>query len=345
MTPRSRPPVFGFGIVLLGASLFGTLGPVSRLVYDAGMEPIPFVAWRAMIGALTVSAFVAWRLRRGSERLMRFGDLRPRERTMLGIAALCGAGLNIGMFVAFSRISIALALLCFYTYPAMVAAVDIAAGREALDRSKWFALALALGGMVAVVASQLDPSGGIGLDGIGVALAFGAAVFQTIFVAVSRDGYRRVPADQATTVVIGMAFVVTLAIALLTGAGASLAYPVTRPTLWPLLLYAGLFASALPSLCFLIGIRVIGGMRAGVVMLWEPVVGVALAAIMLGEKLQPIQLLGGAAILLAAFILQRSSPVAETVQEAIGGSPDGLDADGLDAVDAEALAMHVPGGP
>ena len=212
--------------------------------------------------------------------------------------------------------------------------------KEQIMRYTPAALALALGGMVAVVASQLDPSGGIALDGIGVALAFAAAICQTIFVTVSRDGYRRVPADQATAVVIGMAFLVCLAIVLVTGAGSAMAYPITKPSLWPLLLFTGLFASALPSLCFLIGIRIIGGMRAGVVMLWEPVVGVALAAILLGETLKPIQLVGGAAILLAAVILQRSTPVGESVGDAVGGS-----ADGLDAADSEALAMHVPGGP
>jgi pimeloyl-ACP methyl ester carboxylesterase len=103
--------------------------------------------------------------------------------------------------------------------------------------------------------------------------------------------------------------VVCLLVALVTGAGAALAYPLTQPSLWPLLLFIGLFACALPSLCFLIGIRVIGGMRAGVVMLWEPVVGVALAAVLLGQTLQPIQLLGGAAILAAALLLQRTSPL------------------------------------
>ena len=34
-----RPPVAGFAIVIVAASLFGTLGPLSRFAYDAGMEP------------------------------------------------------------------------------------------------------------------------------------------------------------------------------------------------------------------------------------------------------------------------------------------------------------------
>lgn len=337
---HARPPLYGFAIVLLGASLFGTLGPISVLIYDLGMEPIPFVAWRALLGTLTIGLFVAWRIRRRSERLMRPSELRPRERVSLIIAALSGAGLNIAMFVAFDRISVALALLCFYTYPAMVAALDIASGRETFDRPKWLALGLALGGMIAVVASQLDPSGDIALDGIGVALALGAAVCQTIFVAVSRDGYRRVPADQATTIVIGMAFVACIVLVAVTGAGAAMAYPLTQPSVWPLLLFTGIFAAAVPSLCFLIGIRVIGGMRAGIVMLFEPVVGVALAAIVLSEALQPIQLLGGAAILLAAYILQRSTPNTARLEDAVDGA-----ADDLDEADAEALALHVPGGP
>ncbi len=337
MAPQTRTPLFGFGVVLLGATLFGTLGPLSYFVYETGMEPIPFVAWRALLGALTVGAFVAWRIQRGSERLIHPRDLGRSERRSLAIAVACGAGLNIAMFVAFDRITIALALLCFYTFPAMIASLDIASGRERLDRPKRVALALALGGMVAVVASQLDPSAGVELDAIGIALALAAAVFQTVFVTVSRDGYRRVPAAQATTVIIGGAFFACIAVALVTGTGAALAFPFTNPDVWPLLLFTGLFAAALPSLCFLIGIRVIGGMQAGIVMLFEPVVGVALAALLLHESLQTIQLLGGAAILAAAFILQGTTP-GRGHRSAVVGSADG-------PVEEDALALHVPGGP
>ena len=46
-------------------------------------------------------------------------------------------------------------------------------------------------------------------------------------------------------------------------------------------------------------------------MLFEPVVGVALAALLLDEGLAPIQVLGGLAILAAALILQRSAAPGE----------------------------------
>jgi drug/metabolite transporter (DMT)-like permease len=42
-------------------------------------------------------------------------------------------------------------------------------------------------------------------------------------------------------------------------------------------------------------------------MRFEPVVGVALAALLLDEAIQPIQALGGLAVLAAAVVLQRSA--------------------------------------
>ena len=48
-----RPPVTGFLTVVLAASLFGMLGPLSRYAYDAGMVPLSFVAWRAGMARYT----------------------------------------------------------------------------------------------------------------------------------------------------------------------------------------------------------------------------------------------------------------------------------------------------
>ncbi len=303
----AHPPLIGFGIVIGAAALFGTLGPLSRFAYEAGMEPTAFVAWRALIGLLATGAYVAWRVRRGATRLVRLGELPARVRATLLIAAIAGFTLNLFMFIAFDRITVALALLGFYTYPAMVAVANVVLGRERLDRTRSVALGLAILGMIAVVASQLDPAGGIRLDAIGIGLALGAAVSQTMFVVISRDGYSQVPTEQAMTIVMLVTVVGAVGLATIAGSPTSLAYPLTAPNVLPLLLFTGIFAAAIPSLGFLTGIRAIGGTRAGILMLFEPVVGVALAAWLLSEDLVPIQLVGAAAILAAALLLQRSA--------------------------------------
>ncbi|MGH2474761.1 MAG: DMT family transporter [Candidatus Limnocylindrales bacterium] len=306
VAPARDPALSGFAIVLGSAALFGMLGPLSRFAYDAGMEPTAFVAWRAGIGLVALALFVAWGVRRGRMNLIRLVDLSIGDRVALLVAGLMGFTLNLAMFIAFDRITIALALLAFYTYPAMVAVVSVALGRERLDGTRLLALALAIVGMTAVVASQIDPATGIRFDVIGVALALGAALSQTVYVVVSRDGYRAVPAEQAIAVVLAVSTLGAVLIAVVTGAGASITYPLGAPGVLPLLLFTGIVTAAIPSLGFLTGIRAIGGTRAGILMLFEPVVGVALAAWLLSEALVPIQAVGAVAILAAALLLQRS---------------------------------------
>ena len=302
-----RPPITGILIVLVAASLFGMLGPLSRFAYAAGMEPLGFVAWRGGFGLLATAAFIAWRISRGSKRLIRLRDLDRGARLTLAIAALMGFTLNLAMFIAFDRVTVALALLGFYTYPVVVALANVALGRETLDRPRIVALALAVAGMVAVVASQLDPAAGIRFDALGFGLALSAALSQAVFVVISRTGYRAVPADQAMGAVLAATVLCSAAVAVLTGSGAALGYPLHDPSVIPILALAGVFAAAIPSVLFLTGIRRIGGTRAGILMLFEPVVGVALAAWLLHEGLAPIQVAGGVAILAAALILQRSA--------------------------------------
>jgi drug/metabolite transporter (DMT)-like permease len=323
-------PLRGLLIVIVSASLFGMLGPLSRFAYDAGMEPTAFVAWRGMIGFLALAAYVGWRVRRGTTGLVRFGSLPVRAKAAMLAAALAGTVLNLCMFIAFDRITIALALLGFYTYPALVAVANVALGRERLDRTRLTALTLAIAGMIAVVASQLDPAAGIRLDALGIGLALGAAVCQTIFVILARDGYPEVPTEQAMTTVLLASGVGALLVAAVAGGFGSLLYPLREPEVLPLLVFTGTAAAAIPSFGFLTGIRLIGGTRAGILMLFEPVVGVALAATLLAEPLVPIQVVGAVAILGAAVLLQRAS------------HPDDEDAR---EVAADERSTVVPGGP
>ena len=299
-------PTSGYLIVALGASLFAWLGPLSRWAYDGGMAPLPFVAWRAGIGAVVLVAVVAWSVRNGRALLVPWA-LRRTEGATFAVAIAAALVLNLAMFTAFDRVTVAVALIGFYTYPAMVAVVAIALRREPPSRPILVALTLALAGMVVVVAGGLDPATGLVLDGLGILLALLAAAAQTTFVTISRDGYTRLPSDQAMAWILAGSAVACAIIVLATGTLDGLLLPVRDPSLLPLLLAVGILGAGIPSLLFLIGIRRIGGTRAGIVMLLEPVVGVGLAALLLGESLRPVQAIGAAAVLGAALLLRRAT--------------------------------------
>jgi drug/metabolite transporter (DMT)-like permease len=89
--------------------------------------------------------------------------------------------------------------------------------------------------------------------------------------------------------------------------GAALDVPLHDGRALGLAVLAGTVGAGMPSVLFLVGIRAIGGTRAGILMLIEPVVGVTLAAVLLHEALRPVQLVGGGAILAAALLLQRGT--------------------------------------
>jgi drug/metabolite transporter (DMT)-like permease len=303
---RDRSLLLGSATVVAAAAGFGMLGPVARFAYDSGLEPLSFVAWRGLFGIAVIALFVAVRIRRGRSLVVPW-RLPAGQGWRMVVAAMTGLTLNVGMFIAFQRTTVALALLAFYTYPAFVAAVAVWRGVERLDGVRTAALILALGGMVLVVAGGLDAAGELRIDPLGIGLALLAALSQTVFVTISRNGFPAIPTDQAMGWIIATVTPVCVVLALVTGGGGSLAAPLTSGSALGLVALAGILGAGIPSFLFLRGIRTIGGTRTGILMLFEPVVGVVLAAVLLHEGLAPIQAAGGAAILAAAILLQRSA--------------------------------------
>ncbi|MES2209247.1 MAG: DMT family transporter [Chloroflexota bacterium] len=302
-----RSPLLGSLTVAVAASLFAMLGVLSRSAYAFGLTPFAFVTWRAGIGALAMTLIIGVALRSG-RRLVGWRSLDGRGRASLGLAALTGATLNMAMFLAFARVPVAIVLLCFYLYPAIVTGASALLGWERMDRTRATALVVALAGMVAVVVGGPAASTGSGIDPVGVLLALSAAASQAVFVLVSRHGYRAVPTDQAMGFILGASAGIAAVPAVAGDGVSSLALPLATPGLLWLLLFGGIFAAAVPSTMFLAGIRWIGPVRAGILMLFEPLVGVLLAAVFLQEAVGPVQAAGGVAILGAAVLIQRARP-------------------------------------
>ena len=301
---RRTSPQLGYVLALAAASMFAWLGPLSRWAEEDGMTPVPFVAWRAAIGALLLGVVVAAR------RLTRGYHAPPpnrREIATLLVATAVSLVLNVAIFGAFTRVTIAVALLGLYTYPAMVAAVAVVTGNERPTPPTIAALVVALAGMALVLVGGIDTSRGVTLDPLGVALALLAAACQTVFITISRRGYASISADRAIGVILAGTALGCVAIVLATGDPHDITMPLGRSDLLLLLVVAGTVGAGIASLLFLAAVRLIGGMRTGILMLSEPVVAVTLAAILLHEAIRPLQVVGAIGVLGAALLLTRSS--------------------------------------
>jgi len=312
-----RGALGGTAAVACAACLFGTLGPISRAAYDAGLTPLAFAFWRAAVGTFALAALLGFLHARGRDRV-RWLALPPRALAALALAGGSSLVLNLSIFSAFERTSIALALLGFYTYPALVAGAAVALGEESLTRMRAASLALALAGMAVVVLG--GGTGGGGFDAAGFGLALLAAAMQALYVMLGRRGFRAIPSEEATFGVMSLTAAGFLALVLVTGGGDVAALPLRDPAALPVLLWAGIGGAAVPALVFLLGIRSIGPTKTSIVALLEPVFGALLAALLLAEGLGPVQVGGGVLVLAAAAMLQRGGENAAPHEAASGAA-------------------------
>jgi drug/metabolite transporter (DMT)-like permease len=284
------------------------LGYVSRQAADLGMGTFPYVAWRGAIATLAMLPFVFVMSRRFSPRTGQ--RLAANRRRALIVAALLGAVVNIATFAAFTRTSIAIVLICFYTFPAIVSIAAVPLYGERIDRFRATALLVSGAGLVTVLLAPLFTSSTstLQLDPIGVGLALLAAVSQASFILIAGRGFRPLRPWSVGIVLIfaAGACAALLAVATFDFAGLSGPFADTRTWIW--ILFGAIAGGAIPTTLFMIGIGWIGPSRAAILMTVEPVVGVIIAGLLLGEQPSPVQLVGGAMVVAAAAALQVFPP-------------------------------------
>lgn len=302
------PSDYGKGVLyaLAAGIALGTLGPVSNLAYAAGMGTATFAALRATLGAVVLVVFI----RATGHRTMPLSRLGTRDRALLGLTAVAQALLSLSIFAAYGAMPVAAVLAVYFCYPLIVAAASIVLGRERLTVWRALGLALALAGLLTVLLGNAQ--GGVAVSLLGVALAAFAALCQAGYLVISRSGYSRLPSDQASALILGGAAALIWLVALpldIVRTGAPWAGSITA---WLAVAVAGLIGAAVAKMFVLRAVRRVGGTRASVLMLSEPLAGVALAAVLLGQGLTLWQAVGGVGVLVGASLAQRPAAARKT---------------------------------
>lgn len=292
------------GLVVASAACFGTLAVLTSLAYESGARPLPTLTWRFGIAAVAMAAYLFVRrpaaLRVAPAELARFGLL---SLTGYGAASLC-------FFFALRHISPSVATVLLYTYPALIALFEAAAGRARLHRASLAAIALTFAGCVLVV-GMLEQD--IEVSVPGVALALGAGVAYGVFTVLSD---RLVP-GRSRLVVMTYMFAISAAlmaaISLATGETLSVAGWSARQ--WWLVLAIVAVPTIAAVVLYMGGIRRLGPARAALASTTEPVFTIGMSWMLLGERLSPLQLLGTVLVVAGIVLAERAertvpSPVA-----------------------------------
>ncbi|WP_028471842.1 EamA family transporter [Nocardioides alkalitolerans] len=305
MPALAAPPsrlAAGFGFALVSASAFGLSGALARGLLDAGWTAGAAVTARVALAAavLLVPALLALRGRWG----LLVGNPRNLGTvTLYGVLAVAGA--QLCYFYAVSYLQVGVALLIEYTAPvAVVVWLWLRHGQRP-------GRVTVLGAVIAAVglALVLEVVTGVSLNVVGVLWGLGAMVGAATYFVISADGDNGLPG----TVLAGGGLLVG-AVALGT-AGLVGVLPMRANTLdvaygdlvvawWVPVVGLGLVTAALAYVTGIAAGRRLGSRLASFVALFEVVMALVFAWLLLGELPRPVQLAGGLLILVGVIVVK-----------------------------------------
>jgi len=212
-------------------------------------------------------------------------------------------------FSSLRTIPAAITSILLYVYPVLVTLLARVVLGERLTPMRMASLALACVGVLLVVGPT--PTGHLDLGG--VLLGLTSAVVYSTYILVGGVLLRGVPALYASAVIStvgGVCFLLygaaTRQLQTLDAAG------------WGIVIGVAIVATLVAASLFLAGLARVGPTRASIVSTLEPATTALLAAVVLGEGLSALRLLGGVVVLAAAVLVSLSgAPKAIAAAEAV----------------------------
>jgi len=280
----------GVGILLLAGLGFTISMLFANMAFNDGVDLNTSNAMR--YGVATVLLIIYQKTRTKKIRLL------PRERYIslaLGIPVFM---MGVGYLGATQYIPISLAVLIFYTCPFFVAIISRFTENEPITITRLTAIILAFIGLS--LALKVQTTGSFQILGIMYAMvaAIGFASFVTVSSLILKTADRQAVLLQslaAGTILFLLFFLLTNGVEIIgTRAG------------WLKVSGSGIVV-AFAYIAFFAGMKIIGPVKATIIMNIEPVLTICLAAILLGERLSNIQLFG-AVMVIGGVVLITCTP-------------------------------------
>lgn len=277
--------------IIASGVCFGALGFFGKEAYKRSITPGELLALRYFISALITAALIL----ATRPRSLRLSSFELLSSLLLGIFGY--ALFSSFYFIALTGLSASLTVLLLYTYPVMVAALSRLVLKEELNLWGVIALNIVTIGLVLLVWGEWDVS-----ETKYILFGLGAAFFYSLYIIYSRKYLSAVAALPSS-------FYVQL------GAGMALSLMHFSDFARPMAIMAehGAMMVSMAVICslmamtlFLAGLRRISSSEASILSTTEPLSGVIIASLFMGERLASIQFAGGALILLGVILIAKA---------------------------------------
>lgn len=292
----------GLLFALASATSFGLSGPLARGLMNAGWSAAAVVAARVLLAGVVLLPIALPQLR-GSWNLVR------ANATLIGLYGLLAvAGTQLAYFNAVAHMEVGAALLIEYTAPIAVVGWMWARHRQRPGAATLAGAALGITGLLLV----LDILAGVSTDPIGITWALAAMIGAAAYFVLSAQG-----GELPGTVLAAGGLLIGGVTLVLAGMVGIVPLHATTETVvfddfstpwWVPILLIGIVTAAIAYVTGIAATRHLGSRLASFVALTEVLAALLFAWALLGEAPRPIQLLGGALILLGVIIVRLGEP-------------------------------------
>ncbi len=303
----SRRTTIGYALLLSATVLFALNGTVVKSILLSGVSATTLSETRAM-GAFVILFVVVALIRPQALRI------RRDEWKMLLAYGVIGVSMTQFLYVlAIERMPIGIALIIEFTAPIWVVLWVRFGRKQAVRGTVWVGLLLAVIGLTLV--AQVWQ--GFTLDGFGVAAAFGAAFALALFYVLGEHQRRGDHARDALSLTMwGMGgaalfWVVVPPWSLSAwGAYAGISEPLAgvgpQLPLWLLTTWMVVMGTVIPFALAMKSLAYITAAQASIIGMTEPLIASIIAWVVLAEVLTPVQIAGGAIVLIGVYLAERS---------------------------------------
>ncbi|MCZ7562997.1 MAG: DMT family transporter [Burkholderiales bacterium] len=289
------PAALPYAVLAAGVFAVSSAAILTRFVQTYGMPALPLAAWRLALAAAILTPLVLVRCR---------GELARLSRRDLGLALASGAFLAVhfaAWIASLEYTSVAASTILVTTNPIWIAALAWLVFGERPARALLVAIAVALAGGSAIFAA--GAGGATGVDPtLGNALALAGSLAVSAYLLIGRSLRGRVSLLVYVWLVYGAAALVLLASVATTGA------PMRgfAPVAYLLLVALAVGPQLLGHGAFNWALRYLSTSFIALAILGEPVGAAALAYLVLGERVAPLELAGFVLLLAGIYVGARA---------------------------------------
>ena len=294
----------GYSLYLVAAACWAVNGTIAKVILQEVGDPIRVSQFRGTMTALILFVYVALTNRKAFR-------IKPREALLLAGYGIIGVAMCQWFYYeSISRMPITISLLIEFMAPIFVVLYARFVMKQSVRNSVWLGLGLAVLGLALVAQVWL----GFTLDRLGVIFAvMSMMTLIVMYILGDKASSRRDPMS-----LLMWAFIF-----------ASIFFAVLRPwsgfpwealqaqvtpfeggtdvyPIWPFFVSMVILGTLTPYILVINSIRHIGGAGASIMGMTEPPIAAIVAWIVLGEILTPIQLVGGAVMLVGIVVAERA---------------------------------------